>query len=256
MKNILKGQLRMLPRHTMSHLVFIGVLLLQVMTTYFNINAVSELITNAGVMAALNNTIYALTTLIFLFIFIAQISLSDFSDKTSYYEIMGGHTRLEVYFGRVIPSVVIGTVGTFVLMIVPDITATILLGWGNEIPVGEIIIRRLLLIFPIIRIGCEFACICFLFKKLYAALIAGFLMFMFGGEIATTNTSPWLGVTSIAKLYEVDIWTTYGLDSEIHFSYEASLQAETVVPVIIVSIIAAAISLVIGYQFFKADDMN
>lgn len=70
------------------------------------------------------------------------------------------------------------------------------------------------------------------------------------------KSTPWHGMTSISMLYETDIWTTYGLDSAIHFSYGASLQANTVIPVVLCSVAAAAVSLVMGYLFFRADDMN
>lgn len=246
----------MLPKYKMSHFVFVVIALLQAAAAVLNIAAEPKILTSAGIMSAIPNIIYILVSFIYFFTLISQICLSDFSDKTSYYEILGGHTRFEVYFGRVIPSLILGTLGTFVLMIIPDITATILLGWGNEIPAGEIIIRRLLLIFPIFRLGCEFVCIAFIVKKLAAAIIMGIIIVLVGGETAATNSSPWLGVTSVVKLYEVDVWATYGLDANINFSYETSLQAETVVPVIIFSVVAAVISLVMGYQFFRADDMN
>ena len=152
MNNILKGQLYMLPKYIISHFVFIGIALIMALTAVFTIKASPMLIQNAGIFACVPDTLNSLLSVSYIFILTAQVCLSDFSDKTSYYELMGGHTRLEVFLGRAIPCIVLGTLGTLVLMIVPDITATVLLGWGVDIPVGQIILRRLLLIFPLMRI--------------------------------------------------------------------------------------------------------
>lgn len=256
MKSILKGQLYMLPRYVMSHLVFILLASIQVLLTILTISDTPELITGAGIFASVSGNTYTLTAVLYIFILTAQVCLADFSDKTSYYEIMGGHTRSEVYFGRVIPCLVLGTLGSLVLMLIPDITATAMLGWGSDVPVGEIVIRRLLLVFPLLRLACEFVFISFLVKNMVGTIIIGFGIFLGGTELAMIKSTPWLGMTSISMLYETDIWTTYGLDSSIHFSYEASLQGDTVIPVVICSVVAAVVSLVMGYLFFRSDDMN
>ncbi|MGN0650485.1 MAG: hypothetical protein ACI4KM_08625 [Oscillospiraceae bacterium] len=256
MKNILKGQLFMLPRYRISHLTFIGIALLHICMTYFTIQTTPEMIPNAGVFACVADNANSMLSVVYIFILTAQFCLADFSDKTSYYEIMGGHTRLEVFFGRAIPCLVLGTLGTLVLMIIPDITATVLLGWGSDIPVGQIVIRRLLLVFPIFRLGCEFVFISFLMKNMIGVMVTGFAVYMTGWYLSVVSQSPWLGMTTISLLYQTDVWVTYGLDAGIHFSYGASLQSETVVPVILLSLAAAAICLYMGYFFFAKDDMN
>lgn len=256
MKNILKGQLYMLPKYAISHFIFIGIALLQVLETYITIETAPDFILNAGIFAASPTMTYGMVAVVYIFTLTSQICLADFSDKTSYYELMGGHTRIEVFFGRIIPCLVLGTLGAFVLMIIPDITATVLLGWGSDVPVGQIIIRRLLLIIPLIRLCCEFVFISFLLKNMVGAMVTGFVMYMFGWELSFYNSSPWLGMTSISMLYETDVWVTYGLDGDAHFTFDASLQPETVVSVILFSLAASAISLIMGYYFFKKDDMN
>ena len=152
----------MLPRYSISHFVFSGIVMLQIIATYFIVGSMKELVTNAGIFAAMPDTTYVIIAVVYIFTLTAQICLSDFSDKTSYYELMGGHTRVEVYFGRAIPCLVIGTLGALLLFIIPDITATVMLGWGGDIPVGQIILRRLLLIFPLFRLCCEAVFISFL----------------------------------------------------------------------------------------------
>ncbi|MGN1304826.1 MAG: hypothetical protein ACI4YB_07310 [Oscillospiraceae bacterium] len=256
MKSILRGQLYMLPRYVMSHLVFTALAFIQVLLTVFTISDTPELITSAGIFASVFGNTYPLTAVLYIFILTAQVCLYDFSDKTLYYEIMGGHTRSEVYFGRVIPCLVLGTLGSLVLLIIPDITATVMLGWGSDIPMSDIVIRRLLLIFPLLRLGCEFVFISFLAKNMVGAVIIGFGIFLGGSNLAMIKSTPWLGMTSISMLYETDIWTTYGLDSAINYSFEASIQADTIISVVVCSVVAAVISLVMGYQFFKSDDMN
>ncbi|MGN0688814.1 MAG: hypothetical protein ACI4KH_00165 [Oscillospiraceae bacterium] len=256
MKNIIKEQLYMLPRYSISHFVFSGIALLQIIATYFIIGSMKELVTNAGIFSAMPDTTYVMIAVVYIFTLTAQICLSDFSDKTSYYELMGGHTRVEVYFGRAIPCLVIGTLGALLLFIIPDITATVILGWGGDIPVGQIILRRLLLIFPLFRLCCEAVFISFLMKNTVGVMITGFAVYMVGLNLSIEGGSPWLGITTIPMLYESDIWVTYGLDSTVHFSYGTSLQAETIAPVIVFSVIASAVSIYMGYFFFRNDDMN
>lgn len=256
MRNILKGQLYMLPKYGVSHFVFIGIAVVQVMATFFTIRTTPELIQNAGIFASIPDTTYVMISVVYIFMLTAQICLADFYDKTSYYELMGGHTRLEVYFGRAIPCLVLGTLGSFVLMIIPDITATVLLGWGSDVPVGQIIIRRLMLIFPLFRLCCEFVFISFLMKNMIGVVVTGFVVYMFGWFLSMESSSPWLGMTSVSMLYQTDIWVTYGFDGKYHFSYVTTLQPETVVSVILFSLAASAICLYMGYFFFKKDDMN
>lgn len=257
MKNIIKGQLFMLPKYAVSHFVFIGIALLQVLATFTTVETTNqEMIPNAGVYAAISDTMNVMISVAYIFILTAQVCLSDFSDKTSYYELMGGHTRLQVYFGRAIPCLVLGTLGTLVLFIIPDITATVLLGWGSDVPVEQIILRRLLLIFPLFRLSCEFVFISFLMKNMVGVMVTGFAVYMGGMYLLMAGDSPWLGITTIPLLYQTDFWVTYGLDANYHFSFDASLQPETVVQVIVFSLAAAAISLFLGYFFFEKDDMN
>lgn len=256
MKDILKGQLYMLPKYGISHFVFIGIVLLQIMATFFTVKTTPELIQNAGIFASVPDTSYVMISVVYIFTLTAQICLADFSDKTSYYELMGGHTRSEVYFGRAIPCLIIGTLGALILMTIPDITATVMLGWGSDIPVGQIIIRRLLLVFPLFRLAAEFVLISFLMKNMTGVMATGFAVYMSGWYLSMKSSSPWLGMTSISMLYQTDIWVTYGLDGKFHFSYGTSLQPETVVSVILFSLAASAISLFMGYFFFRKDDMN
>ncbi|MGN1341430.1 MAG: hypothetical protein ACI4WS_14145 [Oscillospiraceae bacterium] len=197
-----------------------------------------------------------LFSMVYTFTITAQICLGDFGDKTSYYEIMGGHTRLQVFWGRAIPCLVLGTLGALVLCVLPDITATIMLGWGNDIPAGEIILRRLMLIFPLFRISCEFVLIAFMLKNMVAVIVVGCVINMVGINLAMYFSGPWLGITTIPMLFNTDVWTTYGLDSEIHFSFGTAIEADVIVPVVVISLAAAALSLAMGYYYFKKDDMN
>lgn len=256
MKNLIKAQLYMLPKYKLLHIGFVGIALLMVMLTYLNIGTMKEYVSEAGVFAVSSEISYMMIPMIFAFISTATICLGDFSDKTSYYELLGGHTRTQVYFSRVIPAVVLAALGTMILFIIPDITATVILGWGNEIPVEQVIFRRLLLIFPVVRICCEFVFISFLIKNMIGIMIAGYVVIMGGSFISAEAANPWLGMTSIKMLYNTDVWTTFGLDSVIHFSFDASLQPETVVQVIAFSLAASAICLIMGWYFFRKDDMN
>ncbi len=258
MLNIMKSQIYQLKKDKLIVFVFIAVFFMQ------NFNILMDKFlgmeeTTTDIYVVSNGIFIAFNAVLFVLILTAQLCNADFMDKTTNYELMSGHQRKEVYLGRVIPCIIICIIGGVFMMVSPVIISLILNGWGTKLDAGEIILRGVLLIFPMLRLICEFIFLSFLIKNSYIVMILGYFVFMFGSSailFLPDSQSLILGVSNINELCFVDIWVTYGLEEDMNYIYEASLDISQIVGTIIISIIMSVISLYLGYVFFKNDDLN
>ena len=196
--------------------------------------------------------------LFFLIVVTAEICGVDFLDKTHNYELMGGHRRIEVFLGRVIPALVIGGGGAFLLMLLPYGIHVVLYGWGTKIAFGQVVLRWLLMLLPLLRLVCEFALLTFLLKNPYIIMGLGYMFFILTTYLSEVIDSfnVFLGITNLSLLTMVSKWMTFGLDAKMNYIFEASLSAEIVWGTIIASVGFGVAALYLGYVFFKNDDMN
>lgn len=255
MKNIIKSQLFQLKKDRFSILLsvaFIAVMLALMATT---IMVPDDKFSKTGSVHFCNMIQqYMMFTAFFVMIITPHLCGSDFRDKTNYYELMSGHTRFEVFFGRVIVTAVYTLILSMIMVMFPVIVETIRNGWGAKISVRDAVMVYALFVFPCLRIICEFIFLSFVIRNPYIVMIIGYLIFMLAGSLMPTGYI--LGLSNINLLATIDIWAIYGLDQSINYIYETTVNSETVVFTIISSLIAGAGSLFHGYTFFKKDDLN
>lgn len=259
MKNIIRSQLYQLRKERLVWIIYVGLLLMPIANIFLQGELVLEGNYPTQAMLAENGAFFILQPLMFLFTLVGFVCSGDFPDKTSNYELMIGHKRIEVYFGRVIPCLIVGVIGFAVMASLPLVVNTVMHGWGTKLDVGEIVLRYTLLIFPVIRILCTAVFFAFIAKNPYIVMAAGYFVFMIGGSSATMlnlGTSPILGITNMNMLCIFDSWYTYGLDGKMNYIYEASLSAGQIAGTIIVSLITSALFLYLGYVYFRKDDLN
>lgn len=260
MKNIIKSQLFQLKKDKISIFTFIAIAVVELLLVYMmcDANKTYDGVITGGEEVARTLSMFALLPQFFMYIFTAQSVGADFRDKTCNYEIMSGHTRLQVFFGRAIPTVIVSTLGTIILMAVPGVVLTAIYGWGNTVSHVDYIIRLLLMIFPVIRITCEFILFSFIVRNPYVIMGLSYVAFMMLGinESIRMNFTPVLGITTINNISTIDFWYTYGLDTGIRYIYETAMPAGDIVSIIVVSLLFAAAALYLGYIFFKNDDMH
>lgn len=259
MWNIMKAQLYQLKRNKVVIAVFLLLLFAQFTAVMGEINYSDGRVTADSYLES-NAPYIVMYGVMFLFVLIGYICGADFMDKTSNYELMAGHSRKEVYLARVIPCILIGIAGEILLMAFPVIVAAMQGGWGNQLELKGVILRLLLLIFPIGRMICEMIFVTFLIKNAYFAMAGGFFVFLSGvslAEMTPTGNSFLLSVTNFNMLCSFETWTTYSLinGSEI-VTYSSAMDASAVIATIIFSFMFGAVSLVMGYIFFKNDDLN
>ena len=252
MKNIIKSQFYQIKNERLLVIVFFTLMAALLMNAFFGMGDGEAL--SAGETAVYLLPFEVQISALFIFMQTGIFCCSDFKDKTANYELMSGHTRKEVYFGRVIPCLIVGTLGWILLMCMPYVILTLLRGWGTEISFRTVMVRFLLMIFPVLRLICEFIFISFLVRNPYIVMAAGYVAFCIGGMSFTS--SCFLGMTNLTMLSTIDVWVTFGLSGSLNYVYESYLTSSEIIGTIVSSVIFGGASLYMGYYFFRTDDVN
>lgn len=257
MKAIMKSQLYQLKKERLIYIVFaLCIALLMI----FVINESDQ--GSFGEILCDMSSILSQISLLFLISAVAVICGKDFVDKTGNYEIMTGHTRFELYFGRAFLSIVIGVLGSLLICFIIIGIGCAIFGWGDAVSFGEVILRIMLLFFPMFRVACETIFLTFIIRNCYMVLAAGYVYLFFVVElimgVSVNPTSFYLGVTNMVNLLDMTSFSTY---SPVHPTktmvvYDATLNATQIGGTIVVSLIVGVVFLVLGFHFFKTDDIE
>ncbi|MBQ4165301.1 MAG: hypothetical protein IJD85_03165 [Oscillospiraceae bacterium] len=260
MKNIMKAQLIQLRKDKICRFIFIGVLAVTLIIVLMMADMASgDIRFTGGEQAIMLLTMTQLLAQLLMYLFTAQACGADFMDKTCNYEIMSGHTRRDVFFGRVIPTLIIGTLGTLFLIAAPVVAEVIILGgWGDKVSLTDMLLRFLLMAFPVARVICEFIFLTFIIKNPYIVMgISYMLCIILGMNIPVTRDHCFvLGMSNMNAITVIDRWNSFGLGGDLYYVYETGLSADFVLPTVIVSVVIGAAALLLGYTFFKNDDMH
>lgn len=190
--------------------------------------------------------------------FSAFICAEDFGDKTIDYEIFSGRRRAQTYFSRIILSVAVSAFFVLLMQAVALVSCTVLEGWGDSIPVSVAVTRSLMLLFPMFRISCFFTLIAYIIKRpgiIFLAiygLLSGLSMIPAGSD----STGVLCAVNTVNKLMHYDEWHIFGLESGVEMMYLTQLDTAFVIRCIVVSLLAGAAYLAVGYCYFKKDDLS
>lgn len=262
MRNIIKAQLYQFVREKIPFFVFAGLIALHIFSALISNNLNFE--TNEPIAASTYVTTYFISSL-FTSVFIIPVTVGpvccgDFADKTSHYEILSGHLRRHIFFGRSLMAILIAVTEWVIITVVPVIMLTAMNGWGTDITVGDAVFRLFLMIFPVIRMCCEFVMLSFIIKNPYIIMAGGYVIIMLGEMLANvTQGTGWFftSATNLMQLGLFDFWVTYGLsDGTNNFIYDAVLPTSDIILTLAISITVSIGALAIGYIFFKNDDLN
>lgn len=258
MKGIIKAQFFQIVRDKVIRGMFMVALLMQVLVVMLPIWLDTEAATTAGEFFATQSDVTLSFPMFFLIVVTGQICGADFLDKTHNYELMIGHRRHGVYLGRVIPALLTGGIGALLLTMLPIVIYASLYGWGTKVALGQVLLRWILMLFPFLRMVCEFAFLTFLIKNPYVVMGLGYVAFMVSAALSgmMEACSVFLGITNLSLLLVVSKWTTYGLGDDINYIFDASLSGEIVWGTVAASVVIGLVALYLGYVFFKNDDMN
>lgn len=216
-----------------------------------------------GLFVAQFGTTYTIVLAVVFVILVPRICGWDATDKTLNYEIMAGHSRKEVYFGRVIVSSVWSMLSGIVIMVLPVLVLTMMNGWGENVNVLDVVIRYLLVLFPMFRLICELVLLTFLLRNCYAAMLIGWMFFgvsMIGSmvyvELTEKKLTVQLAVSNLTTLFGFDNYKLEYIGGEDIPVFSAGLSSSVIGSTILVSLLVGAACLAIGYVVFRKRDMS
>lgn len=198
-------------------------------------------------------------------LFTARICGWDFNDKTVNYELLSGHNKTEVFFSRVIVSLVWVTVLCLVCVSAPVIFCTAVNGWGSNADIKGMLIRLAMLVIPIFRTVCEMVLLTFLVRNCYASMILGWLGYEFGLVISMMPYDMFgssLDITlffSASSVYNMLTFSNFSfgyVDSKDIQVFETGLSELHFYGTIATGLGVGAVCLALAYLIFRKRDMN
>ena len=218
--------------------MYIVFVLLMALIALLNINTDADNMTYTSGMLSKNKTIPFLFPLFIVAMFIGYICCSDYKDKVINYELLSGHSRKKVYLSRTLYGILITSVFSTVLSLVPMVTGIIAFGWGDSIVLSEAVIRHLLLFFPYLRLTAFLAFLCVLIKSPYIMTAIGYLLFVLEGFVVH-RSNYYISLFNMNKLMDY-----------------SSFSGKLVIMTIATSLLMAAVYVIIGYAIFRRSDMD
>ena len=263
MKNIIKAQIYQVRHDSIVILFLFSGLVLMAACMLMNglENRMGEL--SAGLLFATAGGSYTFIAAVGFVVLVPRISGWDLGDKTINYEIMAGHARKEVYFGRVMVSLGWSIAGGMTILLLPLLAAEILFGWGNNMNPGDAIIRCILALFPLFRIACGFILLTFLLKNCYMAMMIGWVLFAvtmivnmcyqeFTGRILTFHS----GFTNLTYIFDFSSFKFMFIGGEDIPVYAATVSPSMTAGTAAVSLLMGIVYIAAGYVFFCRQDMD
>lgn len=195
--------------------------------------------------------------------FCARICGWDCNDKTINYELLSGHTKTEVFFGRAIPALIWSLAASTALIILPVMFFWVMNGWGEQASLGGIIARLALMYLPFIRAACESILLTFLLKNCYLAMIAGYFLFMipfmvsmFIEDFSKAEPLSWqFTVTNLVQLFYLNSKMGF-IDGKDVAVYDTALAPELLWGTVASSVLISAAAIFLGLFAFKKSDMR
>lgn len=203
--------------------------------------------------------------LVFVMVFVAlipRISGWDVTDRTMNYEVLSGHSRKEVYFARVFVSLFWAMLAGFVMMVLPQLLLALFHGWGENVSFADVVLRYLLVLFPLFRLACELIFLTFVLKNCYGAMLIGWIGFdaamigcMLYKELTDQALGAQLAVSNLIQLFTLDNYQLKYINGEDVPVFDSALGVSVIESSILMSLLAAFVCLGLGYAVFRKKDL-
>ena len=257
MKNLIKAQLYQLKKNRILILIFLALCIMQVSGSAGEMAYQNWELSAGGYLAA--NGLSVLSPVILIVTLVtAEVCGADFMDKTGNYELMAGYRRKDIFFSRTVLSVLLSLPAMYLLLLVWAVAAIALGGWGNELFPEAVLVRMVLLIFPIFRLICEFIFLSYVIKNQYIVMGCGLFLFMGNAVLSIPeHVRMFSSIGSIHELVNFSSWATFRLvdEKEIRI-YESAISSFDALGIAVISVLAGILFLWLGYQFYKKDDLH
>lgn len=262
MWNIIKAQNYQVRRDNLTIYILIVGLVVPLLVASMNSGTGIESLTGSIAMANLGEVVFVMLGAILL-ILTSRICGWDQADKTMNYEVLSGHSRSEVFFARVLVSLLWGGVIGMVIAIFPVLLCTIISGWGVNMNLSDIVLRYLLLLFPIFRLICEFILLTFLLRDCYKTMLIGWVFYdvtiigaMIYEEVTDYTMTVQFAGLNISYLMEFSNAKIEYINGEDVSVYVTAIEPSVALATILVSLLVGAACLMIGYAVFRREDIH
>ncbi|MBR6403736.1 MAG: ABC transporter permease subunit [Eubacterium sp.] len=198
-----------------------------------------------------------------IMIFASKLMAGDAADKTINYEFMAGHSRNEIFVGRIIAGFLWGALLVFILMLLPIGLSDVIYGWGLETNKSEVLIRCALCIFPIIRLCAYNMMLASLTRSAGKGIALGYATLMIVA-IATSSLEEFFnivikystGFTNVSYLLISENSKYEVINGETISVFDTSVTGEMIWKTIAMSAIFTVIYLTVTYINFKKTDRD
>lgn len=259
MSNLMKAQLYQLKKSKRVILLFFALLLFMQFCPIISEWGTNQSLTGSDYVAEEGNGSWmAIIALLFSVLFAGYVCGMDFIDRTANYEVMAGYRRYQIYFSKAVVSLAGGLIGAMVLLFVPCVFLTGVMGWGDTIALSDVLLRCVLTLLPILRVTCESIFLSFIIKNTYIIIVIAY----FGGTLMSAlqfqgGYSALLGITNITALFRFPSFMTYTVvDLKEYYVYESVLPMQDMIATVIASVLFGVLFLYAGYVYYKKDDLR
>lgn len=209
-----------------------------------------------------SGTVFILSLIVTL-VLVCRICGWDLADKTLNYEVLSGHKRSEIYFGRVFVSLFYSMLFCMVLIVIPILVISIINGFGDTFSLKNVFLHYMLLLFPLLRLACELVLLTFLVNNCYAAMILGWMIFCFSmigsmilEGLSNIDLTFHFVATNIISLFQFDNYHLEEISGKEVMVFQNNLDFSLVIGTITASVLVGGICLAIGYLVFRKRDLS
>lgn len=261
MLNIIKAQSRQFLKDRFTwYTLFVGFvfpILIIILNSGSGFDALSG---SAGVPALAEISTFILPMV--LLIFTSRTCGWDSADKTINYEVLSGHTRKEIYMGRVVVSAFWSWLAGFCIMVFPVFVISAVNGWGVSMSLRDAVFRMLLAMLVLFRLLCEFVLLTVILGDCYKAMVVGLPFYnvsiigaMMIHELTEIKAESLLASAGMMRLADFSRYSLQYIGGEDVCVYDAALPVSLALDLAVSSLAAGAVCLLLGYIIFRKRDL-
>ena len=213
----------------------------------------------ASTIFGMNSNVIGIMAAIYVLISVTLIAGGDMNDKTVNYEIMYGHSRRQVYWSRVIVSLIAGTFGGILIFLALPIAATLMLGWGTSISFGVLLIRLFMLAMLFFRMTAELIFLTAVIRKaqfVYIVEVLVLLMEIAAKMMFEDGNDFLFPLNAIIHILSFNQFLLPHLDETTAVIFDAAMPVSTIIGVSAAYILVAAVCLYLGSAAFERADLD
>lgn len=262
LKNIIKAQNYQLVRSRNLRSVVIGFSALTLLFVFIIHNNGGEYPLKGSEICSMLISMLSTFNLLLSAVVTSMVCGDDFGDRAVNFELSSGTRRIYSFLGRALPAIFFSTGAVLLQYVIMTAgAAAVSSTWGCELEIGGVIQRTLIALPIFMRLSAFCVLLTYIIKKPIAVVIIlqaiAVMMSMLADEGGLAlSTSLMSGMTSLSKALSFRKWYTFALGGDQRIICEPYLTAGEWIPLVLVSLSAAAAYIAAAYHFFLKDDLK